>query len=71
MVWVVEGPGSKLQKALTSLSVSWSKNLCLSTNRRLNCGMCICGPPKAVSPNQKTERKNLICLAFVIFVECC
>jgi len=71
MVCVVEGPGNKLQKAFTSMRVSWSKNLCLSTNLFLNWGMCICGPPNAERPNQKTLRRNLICLACVIFVKCC
>lgn len=68
MVCVVDGPGKRLQNALTSVSVSTVKKRCLSTNLLLNCGMCICGPPKAVSPSQKTERRNLICLAFAIFV---
>ena len=68
MVCVVDGPGNTLQNALTSVRVSRVKKRCLSTSLRLNCGMCICGPPKAVSPSQKTERRNLICLAFAIFV---
>ena len=36
MVCVVDGPGKRLQNALTSVSVSTVKKRCLSTNLRLN-----------------------------------
>lgn len=71
MVWVVEGPGKMLQKALISVSSSAVKNLCLSTSLRLKWGKCNWGPPKAVNPNQKTDRIKVICFAVLIFVPCC